>query len=394
MNRAVVLTLAAMALAVVSAGAAAKQEFARPPYAGVYEPQGVDERGLWMDIDELERNLRDSPAVVRDPQLVAFVRGVLCKTVGFDRCEASRIYIINEASPNAGMYPNGVMVLHTGFLARLHSEAELAMVLGHEFAHFERRHGLNGFRRRRVGSDIAAWLALAGAATGTSTVSLQNSVAIGNFSFSRAQETEADLLAAAYIGSSPYALRGAQVWRRMLEEDDALRAERRLRRIKNFYPGVTDSHPTDAQRLLYFARLEKEAADAGAIGEDGRDAYRQVTASILPSLLEGLVKSNRFAAADYVVRARGDTLGWDGQMLWLRAELYRLRGNPRDLVTARQFFEKATTYPDAPPESWRGLGLMTLRSGEAAAGKIALAEYLRRLPGAKDAASIKLLLEN
>ena len=40
-----------------------------PPYAGAYQPQGMDERGLWMMVDEDERLLRDSKAVVSDPKL-------------------------------------------------------------------------------------------------------------------------------------------------------------------------------------------------------------------------------------------------------------------------------------------------------------------------------------
>jgi hypothetical protein len=179
-----------------------------------------------------------------------------------------------------------------------------------------------------------------------------------------------------------------------MEEEDALRAERRLRKIRRIYPGVTDTHPTDAQRLLYFARLETEAAAAGDEGEDGIQTYRDATKAVLPSLFAGLVKGNQFASTDYIIRSRGDTMGWDGQLLSIRAELYRLRANPRDMVTAREFFQKATTYPDAPPESWRGLGLTALRLGDAEAGRAALAEYLKRSPEAKDASAMKALLEN
>jgi hypothetical protein len=63
--------------AVAAAGAG---EFTRPPYAGAYEPQGVDERGLWMQLDEYERRFRDSPAILRDETLTAYVHGILCRT--------------------------------------------------------------------------------------------------------------------------------------------------------------------------------------------------------------------------------------------------------------------------------------------------------------------------
>lgn len=371
--------------------AATKQEFARPPFAGAYEPAGVDERGLWMEMDEDERRSRDSPGVIKDPALNAYLRSVLCKTVGFDRCEAARIYVVKDRTFNASMAPNGLMVVHVGLLARLHSEAELAAILGHEFAHFELRHTLKRFRRWRTGTDISSWLGLAGAAMSQSTSVVQGSLIETIYSFSREEETEADLLGAAYIGGSPYRLSAAGVWQRLLDEENATRVERGARKIKRARPGPLDTHPTNLQRISYFTKLETEAA---GVGDDAMGDYRAATSSFLPDLFDNLIKGNEFAAADYVIRARGDAMGWDGSMLALRGELYRVRANPRDLVTARQFFEKATTYPDAPPESWRGLGLSALRLGEPDVGRTALSEYLKRRPDARDAATIKLMLEN
>jgi hypothetical protein len=386
------LALLALSASPATLSAAPKtKEFARPTYAGAYEPQGVDERGLWMEYDEGERSLRDSPFVLHDQPLESFVRSVLCKAVGFDRCAAARIYIVKDASFNASMAPNGLMFVNMGLLTRLHSEAELAAVLGHEFAHFELRHSLQSFRKRRTGSDFGAWIALAGAAANTNTAAIQNSIVASIYSFSRAQETEADLLSAAYIRSSPYKMEMAAVWSRIVAENDALRIERGQRKLRRYSPGIVDTHPTPLQRIAYLSKLEQEEGDEG---DSGMEGYRQATAPLLGQLFEGLVKSNEFGGTDYVIRSRGDAMGWDGQLLGIRAELYRLRGNPRDMVTAREFFEKATTYPDARPECWRGLGLTALRLGDAEAGHAALAEYLKRSPEAKDAAAMKLLLGN
>lgn len=370
---------------------AAKSDFVRPTYAGAYQPQGTDERGLWMEIDEAERSIRDLPGVVKDEGLNAFVRSVLCRTVGDDRCAAARIYVVQDAELNAGMYPNGAMLVNTGLLVRLHSEAELATVLGHEFAHFEQRHTLKQFRSRRTGSDILAWVSLAGAAVNQNTGMIQNAIIGGFFSFDRAQETESDLLAANFIRSSPYRLRASAVWKRAIEERDALREERGLKRIRRLRPGLTETHPTNEQRFLYFSKLEAEAGDAG---EDGLESYRTATAKVVQPVLAALTKGNEFGAADYIIKSRGDALGWDAPLLYARGELYRQRANPRDLATARGFFEQASTKPDAPAEAWRGLGLTAMRLGDAGAGKAALSEYMKRAPDALDAKSIKLLLEN
>jgi len=369
----------------------AKPEFARPPYAGAYEPQGVDERGLWMEFDEQERGFRDSPGILHDARLTGYIRETLCRAVGADRCGAVRIYVVKDDGFNASMAPNGLMVVNTGLLARVHSEAELAAVLGHEFGHFERRHSLNGFRNGRATFDAIAWISLVGAVARTSTRNATNSLIFGYYSFSRDQEAEADTLSVQFLKASPYRLRASRMWQRLVDEDDALRKERGLRKIKRATPGLLDTHPAVLQRIAFNAKQEAEAGD---VGEDGADSYRTATAPILRDLFEPLIKGNDFGGADYVIRARGEALGWDAQLLFLRGELYRMRGNPRDLATARDFFQQAVAQAAAPAESWRGLGLCAMRLGDAPAGRTALAEYLKLTPDAGDAAAIRLLLEN
>jgi hypothetical protein len=383
-----------VAAVLLAAGPAIAKDaaFDRPTYAGAYEPQGVDERGLWMQFDEHERGFRDSPLVVRDEALTRYVKGVLCKAVGEDRCDATRVYVVQDKNFNASMAPNGLMMVHTGLLARVYSEAELATILGHEFAHFELRHSLNGFKKRRGGTDILAWLSLSGAAFGQSTAAAQMAVVTGVFSFNRDQEREADFLSASYIRASSYPLRASIVWKRLMEEEDALREERKQRKVRRATPGATDTHPTDMQRFAYFSELE--AQPSALDGDDGAAAYRDATARVLPTLFDSLVKSNEFAGVDYVIQTRGSTLGWDGLLLYARGELYRLRGNPRDLMTARQLYEEAIATGTAPAEAWRGAGLTAIRGGDSAAGRSALTEYLTRMPTASDAAAMKILLEN
>ncbi len=389
--RARLAALAALFLAQSPASADRKPEFARPTYAGAYEPQGIDERGLWMEVDEAERALRDSPFVLHDARLTGYVHDILCRTVGTDRCAAARIYIVMDQGFNASMAPNGLTIVQTGLLARMHSEAELASILGHEFAHFELRHSLKGFRNQRTSTDLLAWLGLAGVLTRQDFSASRNAIVVGFYAFSRAQEKEADLLGAQFVRASLYPLQASAVWKRLIEEEDALRAERKLRKIRHSEPNLTDTHPTEQQRMTYLAALEAET-DARD-GDDGEQAYRAETDRVLPVLFESLVKGNEFGAADYVIRSRGDAMGWDPALLCLRGELYRMRGNPRDFVTAHGLFEQGAALDGAPPQCWRGVGLTAIRTGEVEAGRTALRTYLNMTPAAADAAAMKLLLE-
>lgn len=369
---------------------AKKSEFTRPPYAGLYEPQGKDERGLWMVADEFERAMRDSPAVVKDEEINRWLRDLLCRTVGDDRCGSVRVYLVKDLSFNASMFPNGIMIIHTGMLLRLHSEAELAAVMGHEFGHFEKRHSLAAFRERRNAQSAIAWLTVIGLAANRSTYYARQDITFGYFRFKRGEEVEADLMGHQYIAGSPFRHRFAGIWIRVVEEDDSSLVAKGLKPGRSAFTGWLDSHPSPLTRVNYLAVVEAESKGEG---EDGVDQYAEKTRKILPELYDALVKSNDFGGADYILRTRGESLGWNGLLIFARGELYRQRGNPRDLVIARDFYSTSIKFSDAPPEAWRGLGLCEIRLGNVEAGRAALAEYLARKPDAKDAESIKMILE-
>lgn len=363
-----------------------------PPYAPAYEPRTVDERGLWMEVDELERKLRDSPLVIRDDPLNAYVQRVLCTTVGKDRCNGVRVYVVEIPSFNASMAPNGMMLVHSGLLLRARSEAELGTVLGHEFAHFELRHGLNGFKRARTTSDILAWMSVVGGLAGVDT-SLSQIALVGSFfSFNRQQEQEADLLGLKYLGSSPYPTKAAsELWQHVMAEHDATKVGRKQKPHQRYSAGFFASHPTDLKRALY---LKDAAAKIGDGGDPSVNGHRDGIAKFLPSFLAAQVKRNDFGGSEYLLGELAKVNGWSGELLFARAEMYRQRGNPRDLASAAQFYSDALKAGYSTPEVQRGLGLSLLRNGHASQGKAALSEYLRLKPDATDAKAISALLAN
>lgn len=382
---------AAASMALVAA-APKSDPYALPPYAAAYEPRTVDERGQWAEADEYERVVRDSPLVIKDDGVNAYVRRVLCDTVGTDRCGSVRIYLLEVPAPNAFMTPNGTMVVWSGLLLRARSEAELGSVLGHEFAHFELRHGLDDFKTRRTTTDILAWVQVLGGIAGVNT-SLSQFALIGSyFRFSREQETEADLLGLKYLGSSPYpALAASGFWQHLMAESDATAIGRKRKPKQRYSAGYFDSHPTDLKRAGY---LLTEAKKIGDGGDPATSGHRAALARHLPRFLDAQTKLNDFGGTEYLLGQLAGSSGWTGDLLFARAEMYRQRGNPRDLVSAAQFYNDAIAQGYSAPEARRGLGLALLRGGNATNGKAALAEYLRLKPDASDAKAISALLSN
>lgn len=354
-----------------------------PPYLGAYDPDDIDERGIWQQMEEVERKLASQKDVMRDQSLNGYLEEVLCNTVGPERCSGVRIYVLRDASFNAAMYPNGMMVVHTGALLRLRTEAELAFVLGHEFAHYEERHGLQAFKKARSATDGMAFFAMAGAAG-----SLVSLLMLSDFlGFNREQEQKADLVSTDYLEASGYSQQGAaNVWVRMLDEDDARAAERnRGKRGRN--TEWLDSHPAPFVRATYLDRLREYEDTAGV---DGRERYAGKLAPFIGGFFDDQLKRNDFAASEYILNEIAAD-GWTADLLPLRGELYRTRGGPQDLQQAIGYYSEALSLGNNQPETWRGLGLAQLRSGAREDGQASLRKYLELQPDAPDAGMMKMM---
>lgn len=381
-------------VALAAAPACAQHAPALPPYAGVYQPRGVDEIGLWKEDDEAERELAASPLLLRDEKLTAYIKSVLCTTVGADRCNAVRVYVVREPTFNASMSPNGTMRVLSGLLLRVRNEAELGAVLGHEFGHFEQRHSLGKFKAGRTGTDLLAWTGLLASMVPTyngmrSYNDLRISVYGNLFRYGRDQEREADRLGIGYLNRSTLPPQSAAtVWQHVMGELEASATARGLRKPDFKRIAFTASHPPEGERSAYLAELA--TPDAG-IRDDGAARYRAAIAPWLPTLLEDQVKLNDFGASDYLIQnLAGD--GWTADLWFARAELYRTRGNQRDFVNAAQFYREAIALNGAMSAAHRGLGLALLKSGQAREAQDELRRYLELSPAAADAQMIGMLI--
>lgn len=388
------LLATSIALGFGSNGADAAEKVLPPPYAGVYQPHGVDEIGLWHEDDESERELAASPAVIRDETLTSYVRSVLCETVGDDRCRSVRVYIVREPSFNATMSPNGTMRVFSGLFLRVRSEAELGAVLGHEFGHFESRHTLSAFRARRGSSDLLAWSALLTSMAPSyggmrDYRSLEISVYGSLFRHGRDQERAADRLGIAYLNNShlrPQA--AAQVWVTVMGEAEASAQARGLKRPNFKYIAFTASHPPSGERAAYLADMAEPDA---ARRDDGGDRYRTALAAWMPVFLSDQIKLNDFGGSDYLIgRLAGDR---PSASLWFaRGELYRTRGTQRDFVNAAQFYQNAVQIDPTLADAYRGLGLALFKTARSTEGAIALQRYLSMKPNATDADVIRTMI--
>lgn len=381
----------AAAMLLAAAAGASEPKPAGSPSAPGYQPIGRDERGLWAEADEQERELKTSKLVIREPTVNAYLRRVLCREVGEDRCGAVRLYLVRAPIFNADMGPSGVLRVYSGLLLRVRDEAELAAVLGHEFTHFENRHSLGGLRRMRSATSWGAWLTVASGLTNRPTNYMPGFIA-AYYSYGRDQEREADLGGLQRMRGAGYRpMAASAIWMHMREEKDAQAHALGVKSLKDADYGPFASHPMDVERMTYLAR-EGQVLEAGATDFDGLDEYRAALAPIWPMLIGDQIKLNDFGGSEFVLEnlAHGD---WTGPLLYARAELYRARGGAADRLTAETLYRQAVVRPDAPVATWRGLGLVLMRNGRADEGRASLRSYLSRTPDASDRALLQATID-
>lgn len=95
------------------------------------------------------RKLAQSGKIAEDPEVTAYVQRVgigLVPAYARDQFEFS-FSVIEDPSLNAFALPNGSIYVHTGLLARMDNEAQLAVVLGHEIGHVTQLHGQRNYKR-------------------------------------------------------------------------------------------------------------------------------------------------------------------------------------------------------------------------------------------------------
>lgn len=140
---------AALVVAVLGGCATARV----PPIGAGPFQMASDERRIWAEAEKEEAKLERSGKIYDDPLLEEYLGGIgdrlLPPEVKTGGGPGFRFVVFRDPSLNAFAMPNGRVYVHTGLLARVENEAQLAMVLAHELAHVTNRDALRFHRDSR-----------------------------------------------------------------------------------------------------------------------------------------------------------------------------------------------------------------------------------------------------
>lgn len=348
-----------------------------PPTPGASSPE---EAGLRMMADRAEARLQTSGKIERRPELDAYLRGVLCRVVG-PGCAELRLYLVDQPGFNAAAWPNGVIELWTGTLLRLENEAQLALVLGHEAVHYERRHTAQVWSRAQQNLGVGALL---GTLAGAPELGLAMG-ALAVLAYSRDMEREADRLGLERLARAGYDPNEApEVWEYALAE--------RARAPTGAPPPFLSTHPTDAERIAALRAMAATLPGTPSADPLGRDAYRAAIAPFRGRWLARELARRAFAESELVLDRLLAAEPGSGELLFFAGELRRLRDGPGDAEAALARYREAAGRPDAPAETWRSMGLVAKRLGRHGEAREALRTYLARAGAAPDRPMIERML--
>jgi predicted Zn-dependent protease len=114
----------------------------------------------------------------REPQIERFIEQIIAALMAGspNPVYMPKVILVKDTTLNAYSFPDGAIYIHTGLLARLEHESELALLLAHEIVHITRQHALqvamlsqgeaDGSFAGRALSDSLSWFRDMGPAQG------------------------------------------------------------------------------------------------------------------------------------------------------------------------------------------------------------------------------------
>ncbi len=371
----------AAALALLLAGCATVN---KPPVTSPDFSMEDEERAIWKEAAHEQERLDGGGDVLEDPALEAYLMAVARKLEPPAAWKAVpfRIRVLRNFRPNAFALPNGAVYLHTGILARMESEAELATLLGHEMTHATHRHAA---REQASATNWSAALLGFNAAT-LGLVTPLGALAAGAAvrGHGRDLEREADRVGLELVAAAGYDVTEApRLFEHLLEW---VKAEKSEDEETSFFFA---SHPRLEERIESFQDLLASRYRGRSSGAREAGVFRQKTlgAVLVNARLD--VGAGRFDAARRDAERALAVNPKSGAAYAVLGEAARHREGAGGLAEAVGHYRRAVQLEPRLGEAWRGLGLALFKKGDRKGARPALARYLELEPAASDRGHIK-----
>ncbi|HEY2294374.1 MAG TPA: M48 family metalloprotease [Thermoanaerobaculia bacterium] len=378
-----------------------------------------DEAALWEQSRAEEQKLLGEVKLYGDPGLEAYLNEVVGRlnppAMASNPAIQYRVRVIEDPTLNAFAYPHGSIYVHTGLLARMEDEDELATVLGHEMTHVEYRHMLRYQRsehNKAVGLSVAAITAavILAVAEGDAAdhgnwataealdlfghvmidLGLQLAFQASVNGYGRGLEEEADVGGFGKMAAAGYDLREApKVYQALLDDQGE------TRKAEAFFFG---SHPRLSERIEVTRKYVAQHPGT-RISEDRADREDAFARHIRPVVRDDArlnIEMGRLALAEAELKKAREWMPEDPETHFLKGRLRLAQAagqSPEEAQVLRReaedAFRKAIELDAGRPDPHRELGLLLRQRADFRGACVQLRRYQKLAPDAEDMEEIE-----
>lgn len=338
----------------------------------------AEEQMLWRRAQEEQDTINRSGVLYQDAEIENYLNQI-AKTLQPNSISPDisfQIKVVKDPNLNAFAFPNGVIYIHTGILARMDNEAQLAALLAHEMVHCTHRHSIRALRslkdrtqaKTATTRDLAQFLGISG------------SIASIN-GYTRELETEADRV------GLDLAVKANYDPREVLSLFELLKQEIEIEGIEE--PYFFGTHPNVRQRIENVNNWLAEKYRGKITGIKNRDVFQSRISRLVLDNARLDLRQGRFFVAQRTVEKFLALKPDDARAYFLLGEIFRQRCRQDDAAAAIKYYEKSISLNPSFPEPHKAMGLIHYKDGEKRLAKKYFESCLLLSPDIADKAYIQ-----
>ena len=312
-----------------------------------------EEQMLWRRAQEEQNAIDGSGLLYQDTEIENYLNQIAKKlqTNSISADISFQIKVIKDPKLNAFALPNGVIYIHTGILAHMENEAQLAALLAHEMTHCTHRHSLKTLRniKNRTQAKSATIRELA------QLLGITGSIAFIN-GYTRELETEADRVGLDLVVKANYDPN------EVLKLFELLKQENEIEGLEE--PYFLGTHPKVQQRIENVNRWLAENHRGKIKGSKNTIKFQSNMSRIMLENARLDLQQGKFFIAQSTVKKYLNLNPDDAQAYYLLGEIFRQRGWKNDSVAAINNYEKSISLNPSYSESYKAMGLIHYKDGE------------------------------
>lgn len=338
----------------------------------------AEEQMLWRRAQEEQDTINRSGVLYQDAKIENYLNQIAKKLQpnSISPDISFQIKVVKDPNLNAFAFPNGVIYIHTGILARMDNEAQLAALLAHEMVHCTHRHSMRVLRSLKD-------------RTQTKTATAQNlaqllgiSGSIASISgYTRELETEADRV------GLDLAVKANYDPREVLRLLKLLKQEIETEGIEE--PYFFGTHPNVRQRIENVNNWLAEKYRGKIAGIKNGDVFQSRISRLVLDNARLDLRLGRFFVAQRTVEKFLAAKPDDARAYFLLGEIFRQRCRQDDAAAAIKYYEKSISLNPSFPEPHKAMGLIHYKDGEKRLAKKYFESCLLLSPDIADKAYIQ-----